>query len=364
MLRKNFWMVLVASLLVIIMVSTTVACSQSSSSTATQPAQTSTQATSGSSSGAQINWRLNTTVPAKHYQYIALQWLADQVSQQTNGNFKITVYPQGALPFKQDQALVNVENGDLEAGHMLGASVAGTDPDMDMLSLPGVYPSDLSAKRAICDYIYPDYKKVIESNHKVILYSIMLQSARNLYVKKPVNDIADLKGMKIRSAGGMEADFTNKLGATAVSLDAPELYQALQTGLIDGYWLVDTGTTLFKLNEVVKYIINISSGESGNFVLINKAAFDKLPQNYQKILMDLQPAYQKKLGDGMISSMSAARKVLLDEGMTQINWTAANLKPLEALYKPYTDAWLAKASPDAKALFEKTESYIQKQGWK
>ena len=356
MLRKGVWKVLVAFSLVILLITTMVGCSQSSPAPATQ----SSQAATTSASGPEVNWKFNTTVPAEHYHYLALQWLADQILQQTGGKFKITVYPQGALPFTQEQALADVEKGNVEGYHMLGASVAGTDPAMDMLSLPGLYPADLSAKRAVCDYIYPDYKKVIESKHNVILFSVMLQQSRNLYSKKPVKTMADLKGMKIRSAGGMEADFTNKLGAASTSLNANELYTALQTGTIDGYWLVDTGTLQWKLNEVVKNIANISSGESGNFVLINKAAFDKLPSNYQKVLMDLQPAYQKKLGDTMITQMSSGRKTLLDAGMTQYDWTSADLKPLQALYQPYADAWLVKVSPEAKALYEKTKAFIQK----
>lgn len=58
---------------------------------------------------------------------------------------------------------------------------------------------------------------------------------RNLYTKKPVRKIEDLKGMKIRVQGNpLFIDAFNAMGANGIAMDTGEIFSALQTGVIDG----------------------------------------------------------------------------------------------------------------------------------
>ncbi len=105
---------------------------------------------------------------------------------------------------------------------------------------------------------------------------------------KPVKVLEDLKGKKVRALGLLNEVFA-KLGATPVAIPAPEIYEALSRGVIEGY----TGFPLnavkgFKLYDVAKNYIEFGYG---NYlvqeILFNKNKFSSLPPDIQKIIEEV-----------------------------------------------------------------------------
>jgi TRAP-type C4-dicarboxylate transport system substrate-binding protein len=109
-----------------------------------------------------------------------------------------------------------------------------------------------------------------------------------LCTNKPIRSLADFKGKKIRS-GGIGATFYTMLGAGAVSLSAPEIYQALQLGTVDGAeyndWLVNKE---MGLHEVTKFVIEpcLHTGATDDKELIvNPKAWAELPDDLKSIVL-------------------------------------------------------------------------------
>lgn len=77
--------------------------------------------------------------------------------------------------------------------------------------------------------------KITNSDFNMVALAWMDGGTRNLYTKKPVRQIADLKGMKIRVQGNpVFIDTINDMGGNGIAMATGEIFSALQTGVIDG----------------------------------------------------------------------------------------------------------------------------------
>jgi TRAP-type C4-dicarboxylate transport system substrate-binding protein len=99
--------------------------------------------------------------------------------------------------------------------------------------------------------------------------------------KKQVRNLGDLKGLKLRAVGN-HANLLNALGGVPVSLGAPEIYQAIEKGTLDGALANPAFALGYKWDEVTKYYYPISFGGLGQFVAINKSSWEKIPPDLQK----------------------------------------------------------------------------------
>lgn len=102
----------------------------------------------------------------------------------------------------------------------------------------------------------------------------------------PVRSLADLVGKKIRVPSRNAGLLLEAWGATPVSMPVTDIYNAMQTGVLDGAFVDGTATFAFKLSEVTKYITTgMDSSISGFFLLMNREAFEELSEEQQAALL-------------------------------------------------------------------------------
>jgi TRAP-type C4-dicarboxylate transport system substrate-binding protein len=104
--------------------------------------------------------------------------------------------------------------------------------------------------------------------------------------RKPVKNLQDLKGLKIRAAGGLMEKIVKVLGATPVAMPSVEIYTSAQRGTIDGASWNYSRYFHTKTNEVLPYIVVVGySSESGLAnIVINSDVWNSLPTEIQKIM--------------------------------------------------------------------------------
>ena len=156
--------------------------------------------------------------------------------------------------------------------------------------------------------------------------------------KRPINSLADLAGLKIRVGGGMAADVGAAIGVTTVMRPAPESYELMAQGVVDGVFFPAESPVSFKLEKLIKYATEFPGGlySDSHAVLMNPAAFNRLSKDDQAIIMKLS-------GDSMARRAGKA-------------WNAAG----EIGYKAMREAkvQIAKANPKlVKEVREKTEKF-------
>jgi TRAP-type C4-dicarboxylate transport system substrate-binding protein len=176
-----------------------------------------------------------------------------------------------------------------------------------------------------------------------------------LGTKKPVYNLEDLKGMKIR-AHGLSAKIINTLGGSAVGMPVTEAYDAISKGVAEGIVIDWGGLYNFKLGEVVK---NHTEGRafsysSAFYTVMNKDKWNSLPKDIQDIIDKLNEEWIEKVANfwadwevmGRTELRKMGNKVIVLSEDENARW-AALLKPL---LSDYVKAAKEKGLPGEEAL--------------
>jgi TRAP-type transport system periplasmic protein len=168
--------------------------------------------------------------------------------------------------------------------------------------------------------------------------------------KAPINSLADFKGLKMRVIQNRAViDGFRALGAVATPLPYPDIYTALQQGTVDGTANDLLTVTLAKFYEVAKFFTWSSYVVEPRPVIMSKAYFDGLSQDFQKLLLDTareSAVYERKVFEDRSAGALAEAK---SKGMT-FNELTDREKWVD-LVRPVWDEF-GKATPGAAELIK------------
>lgn len=239
----------------------------------------------------------------------------------------------------------------------MGAHVSGDLRIAEIIELPGLIPYDIPLRKKIVQMVLPAQERAMDG-FGVLPFASGQVEPRNIYSRKPIRSIADLKGLKLRAQGIVETEFTKAIGATPVTLTWEEVYPAMQQGVIDAYWVTHSATFNAKLHEVAKYCYEVGLGGANWFIVINKAALQKLPPDAQKVILDLRQPVSDKLWDRVDPDIGEFKKRLQEKGMTFTQASPEDMKAMLDVAPKVWDTWLQKAGPEAKDLVEKIKATV------
>ncbi|MCJ7792098.1 MAG: TRAP transporter substrate-binding protein DctP, partial [Dehalococcoidia bacterium] len=248
--------------------------------------------------------------------------LVEKLSQ---GKVKISLYPGGAIvpPAEMLNALRTgiLDIVETSEGYFAG-QVPGTDPAG---GLPFAFRSVWESWMFMWHRGYLEIMREQYAKHNA--YFLPWEcSITGLMTKKPINQIDDLKGMKIRGWGSM-GEWVNKCGASTVMIPGGELYAALATGVADGAHWGDAGPSyLMKLHEVLKYYM-VPEPIQGNWlnVYINMNVWNKFSPE-EKLQIELAAMASSMRG---IASTRVMRERCLDKMVKDFGVTVVTLPPKE-----------------------------------
>lgn len=267
---------------------TTAPPASTSAATSTPPATT--------TSGQVFNLRFSTQWPEQSPNYkFDFKPMLDEIEQQSNGRIKFTIYAGGVLG-APDQQYDIVRTGKADMGTQSGLSyIPGRFPLSDIFTLPFAF-STTNACQDLVQSIASKYLAKETSDTKILNY---FQSEMfYLYTaNKQVKTMEDIKGLKIRSAGGIVTPALTALGATPVQMGVPDLYTSLQTGVVDGAITGPSGLLSFKTQEVLKYATKVPFGMVLQVVNFNPDSWAKLPPDLQKVISDAAAKYPPGYGE-------------------------------------------------------------------
>lgn len=310
----------------------------------------------------QYRWKYFAGIPATHdYNAKHLIPALANIKARTNGNLDIRFVYIAETPFKIGDALITVRDGQTEMTGWLPNTTSGTYPVLAVLAVPFTAPKWVSIREgmALGDKLYAtaavtaEMNKVLDS-HKAMVVGHYYSQPMNFWFTKAVNSVGEMKGLKIRTFSPELADLVSAIGATPVNIGAPEVYSALQRGVMDG---VITGIGNMrgpKWSEVLKggYMANIMPLDF--FDLVSKEAFDKLPADYQRILREEMAAAAKGINELTISSVVDEQALLEKEGFKFVEAPASVYTMLRNLSREKVwPEWKKRAGPDAAREFDK-----------
>jgi TRAP-type C4-dicarboxylate transport system substrate-binding protein len=203
--------------------------------------------------------------------------LKAQTEEATDGSLVIDIYPGGELGPGPVEQYVRAVNGVADITFGLAGYTSSQFPLSMIVELPGVVDeagSGYAAVWAVYDeYLAPEFP----GTKPLALWT----SEPNVLIMKDreVRSPEDLAGLKVRVSGAVPGRVIEALGATPVQMPATEMYNALQTGLIDGIMTGASAIRDFRLNEVADvYVEGPSLGNILFYVVMNQERYDSLPE--------------------------------------------------------------------------------------
>ncbi len=195
----------------------------------------------------------------------------------TNGKVKVEVYPNSTL-YKDKEELEALQLG---AVQMLAPSISKFGPigikEFEVFDLPYILP-DLKALRKVTDGpLGTKLLKLLDAKGMTGL-AYWDNGFKQMSANKKLIDPSDYKGLKFRiqSSKVLEAQF-RALGAIPQVMAFSDVYQALQTGVVDGQENTWSNIYTQKMHEVQKYMTVTNHGYIGYAVVVNKKFWDGLP---------------------------------------------------------------------------------------
>jgi TRAP-type C4-dicarboxylate transport system substrate-binding protein len=298
---------------------------------------------------AQTRWDLPAAYPATNFHSVNLQQFADDIDKATGGKLKITVHANASL-FKAPDIKRAVQTGQAQIGEVLLVNFQNEWQIFGADGIPFLADSYDEAMK-LWRVQKPMMDKKLAEQGMMVLYAVPWPP-QGIYVKKPINSAADLKGVKWRAYSPSTARIAELVGAQPVTVQAAELGQAMATGVVESY--MSSGSTGFdtKTFEHIKYWYDTQAWLPKNAVLVNKRAFDALDKATQDAVM-------KAAADAEVRGLAASKRTNTDS-LDKLKASGMQILPpsaqLKADMKKVGDVmikeWLDKAGPEGKALVD------------
>ncbi|MGZ9808871.1 TRAP transporter substrate-binding protein [Pseudoroseicyclus sp. H15] len=212
--------------------------------------------------------------------------LANGVSEATNGELTIDVYPGGELGAGPLEQYVRAVQGVADIVWGLQGYTSSQFPRTMIAELPGVVTEDRPGYEAIWDAIDAGYLREEYPQTKPLA---LWTSEPNIFIMKDhdIRTPADVEGLKIRVSGSVAADLIESLGGIPVQMPAGEMYNALDTGLIDGIVTGASAVGDFRLDEVANsYTLGAPMGRITFYLVMNQGVYDGLSPEMQAAIDD------------------------------------------------------------------------------
>ena len=267
-----------------------------------------------------------------------------KVEQDSDGVVEWKIFAGGSVgTFKNiyDRLL----NGVVDTCYGLFGELAGQFPKSDVVTLPfetrSSYEAGLALYRLYSSGVTADeFDKVKVVGFGRYPYAVM-------HSRKPINGLADLKGLKMSAFSRISGQVIENLGGVPVTMPVSDVYQSLQRGLIDLTITAWVAVETYKYFEITKYNMEAPISSNHAFMFMNKAAYAKL-SGKAKAAMDrnMGEVFTKGLGRAMDGVEDAARakfSAMPDQVVKQV--PDAELAQWKARVQPTIDEWV-KNTPD------------------
>ena len=289
--------------------------------------------------------------------------LAERVAEETGGKFKIQIF-YGEQLAKSKENLDGLKNNAFEGAMFCNFYHPGKNPAFMVFSLPFVPLGDWKVSAHVRNNLFqhPALQADLAQWNAIGYVSTLLPQYEFLGTGKPPLKLEDWKGLRVRAGGGI-GEAMDVLGATQQTVPASETYTLMQRGGVDAVSFPYTYAHVsYKINELATwYTSNMSPGTSECPMVINKTAFEALPQQYQDLIMGLKD----EVTQAMIDKYVAADEKNLPEferTMTRIVYDDATLDQFrEVAGKPVWDKWVNdnKDKFDAQSVLDKMWELIE-----
>ena len=289
----------------------------------------------------------NFTPPFHTVNASVIEKLNTELSAATGGAVTVRGYHGGELGAGPVEQYVRVVQGVADMGWGLPGYTSSQFARTMIVELPTAIDNDAEGWAAI----WAAYDDHLAGEFPGTVPVALWTSEPNVFIMKDkvIRTPGDVAGLKIRVAGATAAQVVEAMGGTPVQMPINQVYNALQTGLIDG--VITGASTLndFKLDEVAdSYTLGANLGRLSFFAVMNQGTFDAMTDAQKEALLALRADVSKSAEDAWNATADAG----VAEARTKAENTFVDLTPEEAqafadVVSGVVNAYVAQVGGDA-----------------
>jgi TRAP-type transport system periplasmic protein len=282
--------------------------------------------------------------PQHHLTSVVLQGWANEVEKATNGRVKLTMLPKH--PSAPPGTFDAVRDGLVDLSYVTASYTPARHVLPLMPELPGSGDTALANSVAYSRIYWKHFHKVGEYKG-VKLLGVFTHGPGQMFTKKPVNGIADVQGLKIRTGGGVAEKVAKALGASAFVKPAPESYELLSSGVADGVFFPLESIISFKLDTVLQQATLFPGGmySSAFGFFMNEEKWNKLSKQDQEAIEKISGEHIARLaGNSWDEADKKGMDQLKKSGVKIVNASPELAAEVKKRSAPIIDEWITAAS--------------------
>lgn len=279
---------------------------------------------------ADFDGRFSLDVQEGHPKYLAAEQFAAAVSESTGGAVEIQVFGNSLLGGEAESA-EGMRLGSVQGGIITSSVFATWVPEVQVLDLPFLFRDDAHATAAnavLTERLSPAFDA--QGFH---LLGFSINGARQLMSTFPIETPEDVRGKKMRVIQNpIHIALWQAVGANPVPIPAPEVYNSMQTGVVDFFDNTATNYLTFKFHEVAPHYTNLSHVYAMGAWVLSKPFWDSLPPEHQAAVTEAALAAQSAIGPMQADMDAKALAETVTAGATIHE--VADKAPWRALMEP------------------------------
>lgn len=281
---------------------------------------------------AEVLLRVADTQPADYPTVQALEYMAARVSELSEGEIVLRIYPARQLGEEKDTILATIF-GAIDINRVSSAPLGTLVPELQILGLPYLFTDQDHFRRVIDGELGAEILTFLEP-HGLVGLAYFDSGARSFYSTRPVRSLDDFKGLKIRVQNtALYVDMIRHLGGNATPMSFGQVYESLLTGVIDGAennWPSYVATRHFEAapyytldrHTMVPEVLVISRDRWQN---LNASAQAQLRQAASEAAMHMRTLWDARVARARAEAIAAGVTVIEDIDQRQFAAAASEL---------------------------------------
>lgn len=286
--------------------------------------------------------RVADSFPTGHYlsRLLLQPWMAE-VTKRTEGKIQFDYFPGQQLGKAADM-LTLTQNGVTDIGYVAPGYVSDKMASSEVAMLPGAFNTSCEGTNAYWKVARDGLvQKVDYAPNKIkLLLTVLLPPYQIMTIKQPITSIEDIKGVKLRTTGGAQDLTIRALGGVPVRMAAPDAYESLSRGTIDGMVFPLDSVTSYNLEKLLKH--STQNANFSSFVIaysISDAAWAKLDPKVQQIMQDVAETTVKEACAAVDKQDAETRTKLQQAGVAFKVLDAPVLAKFNTVLAGVSDQW-------------------------
>jgi tripartite ATP-independent transporter DctP family solute receptor len=234
--------------------------------------------------GEKVTIKVGHVLDTKHPYHIGVEHFANRARELSNGRVEVQVYPNSQLGGEREMAEA-IQFGTLESATVMAAVASRFVREFEVFNLPFLF-RDFQHVYKVLDGPFGEELNQASIKKGFRLLGIYVGGTRSVYARKPISDLASLKGMKIRTIESPIVVATWKaLGTIPTPTPMPEVYTAIQQGMVDGGEGNVISYNNMKFDEVAPYVSHIKYLITIEPFFIGEKFLQDLPADLQQAIL-------------------------------------------------------------------------------